>query len=64
MLKDFPETERELWKTFDTNYFEEMPAMEHLSDSEVLNFLDYPSYFELLNIPLPEDRGKIMEKLS
>lgn len=53
MLKDHPEIERELWRTFDITYFEEMLAMEHLDDSEVLKYLDYPKYFELLNIPLP-----------
>lgn len=64
LLKDHPEIERELWRTFDITYFEEMLAMEHLDDSEVLKYLDYPKYFELLNIPLPEDREKIIEKLN
>lgn len=64
LLKDYPETERELWRIFDINYFEEMLAIEHLDESDVLQFLDYPRYFELLNIPLPEDRKRIIEKLS
>lgn len=64
LLKDYPEKERELWRIFDSNYFEEMIAKEYLDDSEVLKFLDYPRYFELLDIPLPEDRKKIIEKLS
>lgn len=63
-LKDFPEIARQLWRTFDINDFEEIVAMEHLDDSEVLKFLDYPRYFELLDVPLPEDREKIIGKLS
>ena len=64
LLKDFPEKERELWSRFSITYFEEMIAMEHLDDSQILSLLDYPKYFDLLNIPLPEDRNRIIEKLS
>jgi len=41
-----------------------MVAIEHLEETEVLNLLDYPKYFDLLGLPLPEDRSKIIEKLS
>lgn len=64
LLKDFPEMERELWRIFDSVHFEEMIAIEHLEETEVLNLLDYPKYFDLLGLPLPEDRSKIIEKLS
>lgn len=64
LLKDFPEMERELWRTFDSVHFEEMMAIEHIEETEVLNLLDYPKYFDLLGLPLPEDRVKIIEKLS
>lgn len=63
-LKDYPEKEREIWKGFEHDSFEEIIAMEHLTESEVLSFIDYPSYFELLRIPLPEDRKRILEKLA
>lgn len=64
LLKGYPETERELWRIFNAASFEDMIALEHLNDSEVLNFIDYPSYFDLLQIPLPEDRKSILEKLQ
>lgn len=64
LLKDFPEIERELWRAFEQNIYEEMIAMDHLAESEVLSFIDYPAYFELLKTPLPEDRKRIIEKLS
>lgn len=63
-LKDFPEKERELWRTFDNIFFEDLIAKEDLDDSDVLSLLDYPKYFDLFKIPLPEDRIKILEKLS
>lgn len=64
LLKDFPEKERELWRTFDNIFFEDLIAKEDLDDSDVLSLLDYPKYFDLFKIPLPEDRIKILEKLS
>ncbi len=64
LLKDFPETERELWRLFEQNIYEDMIAKDHLSESDVLSLIDYPAYFELLKVPLPEDRKRIIEKLS
>ena len=64
LLKDFPEIERELWRAFDRTSYEEMIARDHLTESEVLTLIDYPAYFELLKMPLPENRKKIIEKLS
>ena len=64
LLKDFPEIERELWRSFEQDIYEDMIAKDHLTESEVLSFIDYPAYFELLKMPLPEDRKRIIEKLS
>ena len=63
-LKDFPEVERELWRIFDNKPFESMIAVEHLHDTEVLSLLDYPKYFELLQLPLPEGRSNILNRLK
>ncbi len=41
-----------------------MPAAEHLSDESVLQLLDYPAYFELLGLNLPENRKGILERLA
>lgn len=62
-LKDFPEKERELWRIFDQTPFEELKAAERLDAAEVLTLLDYPSYFDLLHLPLPADRDKILARL-
>ena len=62
-LKDFPDTERELWAIFSKKPFEAMIAMENISGDFVLRELDYSSYFELLSQDLPSDKAKILEAL-
>ena len=62
-LKDFPEKERALWRVFDETPFEEMIAVERASDDDVLKLLDYPAYFDLLDIPLPDNRHGILNRL-
>ena len=62
-LKDFPEKERTLWRTLDQTPFESGIAAEHVSSDEVLRFLDYPAYFELLELPLPDGRVALLEAL-
>ena len=63
-LKDFPEKERLLWRTFDETPFEDRVAVERVRDEDVLRLLDYPSYFELLALPLPENRVGILRSLE
>lgn len=60
-LKELPERERELWRVFDKTPFEKLLAMDNLAESEVLGFLEYSKYFELLKLPLPENRLSILE---
>lgn len=63
-LKDFPDTERELWAIFSKKPFEAMIAMENVSGDFVLRELDYSSYFELLSQDLPSDKSKILKALE
>lgn len=63
-LKDFPEKERTLWRIFDQTPFEDGNAAERVTDEKVLKLLDYPAYFDLMNIPLPENREGIMHALA
>ena len=63
-LKDFPEKERALWRIFDQAPFEDHIAVERISGSDVIRLIDYPSYFELLDRPLPPNRGRILEALA
>ncbi len=63
-LKDFPEKERALWRIFDHELFEEGIASEQLSAEEVLLKLDYPAYFDLVQVPLPDGRTAILDALQ
>ena len=63
-LKDFPGKERELWRIFDQTPFEDYVAVERASDDEVLRVLDYPAYFDLLGLPLPDNRVGILSALA
>ncbi len=62
-LKDFPEKERALWRSLDQTSFESGIAVEHIESDEVLRLLDTPSYFELLEMPLPDGRIAILDTL-
>ena len=63
-LKEHPQLERDLWRVFDSTPFESLIAKEFVDSSEVLSLLDYPSYFDLLERPLPENRDSILEALE
>lgn len=63
-LKGYPEKERALWRVFDEIPFERMVALERVADDEVLRLLDYPAYFELLDLSLPDNRQGILKRLQ
>ena len=63
-LKDFPEKERELWKIFNSSSFEEEMAAENITAEQVLHVLDYPAYFDLLSLSLPDRRDGILSSLT
>jgi len=63
-LKDHPAKERALWRSFDHVPFEQQMAVENLNSDQVLNVLDYPAYFELTNMPLPDNRAGILSALE
>ena len=44
--------------------YEDQIAKANMDESELLNLLDYPSYFDLMDIPLPEERKTIIMKLA
>ena len=62
-LKDYPERERTLWRVFDRVRFEEGSAAERMSAEDVLLKLDYPAYFDLLDLPLPDGHAAILDAL-
>lgn len=63
-LKGFPEKERKLWGAISRMDFENGIADDRLSGENVLLKLDYPAYFELLGLPLPDGRRAILDSLQ
>lgn len=63
-LKDHQEKERALWRVFDQIPLERGVATEHVSSEDVLKLLDYPAYFDLLELPLPDGRAAILDALA
>jgi len=62
-LYDFPEKERALWRFFDRVPFEEGIAVKGVSPDDVLNLIDYPAYFGLMDQQLPDNRQGILQPL-
>ena len=62
-LKDHPEVERKLWSLFTKTSFEEGVALADMSADRVLELLDFPNYFRLMNLPLPDNDSTILERL-
>lgn len=58
-LRDYPEKERELWRLFEKNVSELKIAKDNLKIEEVLEFLDYKKYYEILNFFEPKNVEKI-----
>lgn len=62
-LKDFPDTERELWAVLSRKPFETLIALENVSDDFVLRLLDYSAYFDMLSLELPSGKQQIISAL-
>jgi len=63
-LKDFQEKERELWRLLDKTPFEVHLALQHIGKDKVFELLDYSTYFDLLQIPIPDGHTAILEALA
>ena len=62
-LNDHYDKEAMLWKRLNRIVFEKANATSGLSIGEVLNMINYPAVFKMLNLTLPESRDSIVNKL-
>jgi predicted HTH transcriptional regulator len=62
-LDDHPEREREIWRIENMQAFENGIALNNASEDDVLQLIDYPAFFELLKLPLPDNRKGIIDRL-
>lgn len=63
-LRDFPEKERALWRTFDRMPYEAGLAAERQTDNDVLRLLDHDAYFDLLGVPQPVGAETVLAALD
>lgn len=61
---DYPDKERELWRTFDSTPYELRIAMGNLNEDEMVSLLDYSKYYDKLEMPIPRNRDKVLEDLQ
>lgn len=60
-LKDFPEKEAKIWKGAQ-KVLEKNVLKEGLSGQDVLTYLSAETYFDMMHLPLPQDRSGILER--
>lgn len=63
-LSQHPDHQRRLWRILETYAFEEQKAIEDLDVEQLVQLIDYPAYFSLHKVPLPESRSSIIEALE
>ena len=63
-LTDYPERQQKLISNLRPYIWEKGVAKRFIDSDEVLKLLDYPAYFRLLKINLPQDRQGILEYLE
>jgi len=63
-LKDYPQKERALWSIFSEVPFEAGVANPSATSDDVLALIDYTGAFRLLNVPLPDNRKAILQRLA
>ena len=62
-LQDFPSVQAQLWDKLRNDHFEDRYAKQGLELRDAVSMLDYPVYFDLLNIPQPIELNNIAHYL-
>ena len=63
-LDDHSERERKIWNYTNRFIFEKEIALEDVTEDRILQLLDYPGYFDLMKLPLPDSRNGIIARLE
>lgn len=61
-LGEYPEKEGKIWRKGPNKSFESEIAKSNISNSDVIQFLDTQTYFDLLKIPYPTTQDGVLEK--
>ncbi len=63
-LSDHPERQKVIWSRLQSLSWEKGVAAEYQDGDSVLRLLDYTSYFDLVGLPLPDNRNGIFDRLE
>lgn len=63
-LSEHPEKERKIWNKAVSSPFEKGLALSLQSGDDILAKINYPAFFDLLKVPLPDNRSGILAKLK
>ena len=59
-LKEFPEKERKLWRSFEIRPYETLPAKENVDADTITKLLDIGAFYTRMNLPIPTTRDGII----
>lgn len=62
-LKEYPDKEKNLWRSFDIRPFETMIAKENVDAQQVTELIDCAGFYTLMNLPLPSNRDSMMHDM-
>jgi len=62
-LRNHPQKEKAIWSQDNFICFEKEICVYGVNSDMILQYIDYPAFFDLLKLPLPEDKKGIIEKL-
>ncbi len=62
-LSEHTERERKIWDNTNKIPFEKKTSPTRVSEDEILKIIDYPSFFDMLELPLPHNINGIIGKL-
>ena len=60
-LYDYKEKEKKLWDMLNKTSFEEEVALSKLEIQDIFELLDVSTYYRMLELPLPENKEKVIE---
>ncbi|MDR2424260.1 MAG: putative DNA binding domain-containing protein [Prevotellaceae bacterium] len=62
-LDEHPEREQKIWNVEKQLVFENEIAAKNIGEDELLRMIDYPDFFDMLKLPLPDNRKGIIDRM-
>lgn len=63
-LKKYPDLERKIWASFQGGFFWKKSVKANLSSNEVLSFMDFDAYYQMMSLPIPSKIQDILDRFE